>query len=244
MSSKRKYNELPKEEIPCPIDERLESKPNKTVFKIMLLGDCAVGKSSYFSRHCSDKSDYKFNKNYDTTQGWVIGKSHRNIGQYDFRFDIFDMAGQEQYEDLRENNFYGVDAIFLFYAVNNRKTKQSILTKWIPEIKKYLDACGMSNIPIAVIGNKYDLIDIPGCEVEVSECTNIRTPTLIGTYDEGPIRNFNISVKSGYNMYEPLTWVAQTLIKPQKKSFFGSYKQDIVIRPSSKKSKIQAYNWN
>lgn len=112
MSSKRKYDELPKEEIPCPVSERLESKPEKTSFKIMLLGDCAVGKSSFFVKHCSDKNDYKFKKDYDTTQGWVVGQSYRNIGQYEVRFDIFDMAGQEQYEDLRENNFYGVDAIF------------------------------------------------------------------------------------------------------------------------------------
>ena len=114
----------------------------------------------------------------------------------------------------------------------------------MPEIKKNLEICGLSNIPIAVIGNKYDLIDIPKCEVEVSECNNIRTATLIGTYDEGPIRNFNISVKSGYQFNDPLTWIAQTYLKPKTRTFWGSREQNIVIRPSQKKSKIRAYNWN
>jgi small GTP-binding protein len=188
--------------------EGLRSAPSKTLFKFSLLGDGGVGKTSYFTRlHEGNKNDYRFGKEYDATRGCNIGKAYYNMGKYELCAQMFDTAGQEKFGAFRDCYTAGVDGIIIVYDVTNKETKQSILTRWMPEIKRILKESNASNIPIAIVGNKNDKV-----RGNTYEFTGIRTATLTGAYKDGPVQHFDMSVKADEGLLDPINWLFEKIL--------------------------------
>ncbi len=136
--------------------------PSKTSIKIALIGDGGTGKTSYFNRvTMGDHPEYKFSKVYDATRGCNICQIEYMIGKYTITLHLFDTAGQEKYGTLRDSYLMGVDGIILMYDLGEKITKQNVLSKWIPDVKRVLTSSGNKvSVPIAVIGNKNDVLDL------------------------------------------------------------------------------------
>ena len=118
-------------------------------FKIIILGDCNIGKSCLLNKYINNQIENK----YSTTIGVDFGVKHININDSNIKLQIWDTAGQESFRSITRS-FYRLSAgIILMYSINNRKSFEN-LSSWLNDINKELN---YRNIPIFLIGNKCDL---------------------------------------------------------------------------------------
>ena len=125
------------------------------IFKIIVIGDPAVGKTSLLTNFCGEK----FNYEYVPTVGVNITKEPVTIKD-DMGKDItvnlmvWDIAGQPQFYMLHRPYFNGADGMMLVYDIT-RSSSFSNINNWFSTSVKY----GLSGIPRILIGNKIDLKD-------------------------------------------------------------------------------------
>ncbi|MHA2334170.1 MAG: GTP-binding protein [Candidatus Hodarchaeales archaeon] len=75
------------------------------------------------------------------------------IDEDDVKFQIWDLAGQNRYDQVRPGYYQGVMGCLLVYDILRRETLDST-PYWVHEISKY---SGYGAVPIILIGNKIDL---------------------------------------------------------------------------------------
>ncbi|MFX1310719.1 MAG: Rab family GTPase [Promethearchaeota archaeon] len=125
------------------------------IFKIIVIGDPAVGKTSLLTNFCGEKFEYE----YIPTVGVNITKEPVTIKD-DMGKDttvnlmIWDIAGQPQFYMLHRPYFNGADGMMLVYDIT-RSSSFSNVNNWFSTSVKY----GLSSIPRILIGNKIDLKD-------------------------------------------------------------------------------------
>ena len=134
-----------------------EGKQEMILYKILLLGNSSVGKTSFLLRFCDDK--------YDPETLTTIGVDYKKkfIKRHDKRIKlhICDTAGQERFRSIAKNQYKNADGIILMYDITNKKSFQDI-KDWISSIKDNVD---LDKIGLVISGNKKDLED----KREVSE---------------------------------------------------------------------------
>ena len=85
--------------------------------KILLLGDGAVGKTSFIRRFVVDK----FSDDYITTIGTKVTKKDLRIESpskaVELTFMIWDVLGQKGYKNIQESAFQGSKGALLVYDV-------------------------------------------------------------------------------------------------------------------------------
>src|SRR5437870_2332915 len=100
------------------------------VFKIILIGDSGVGKSSILYR----LSDDKFS---DVTS--TIGVDYKtkimNIDNKNIKLMIWDTAGQERFRAITSSYYRNVHGAILVYDITNRESFNN-LHKWITAIEQ------------------------------------------------------------------------------------------------------------
>jgi len=128
---------------------------SEMIYKIIVIGDPAVGKTSLLTNFCGDKFQYE----YVPTVGVNITKEKVTV-KNDMGKDtnvslmIWDVAGQPQFYMLHRPYFNGADGMMLVYDVT-RSSSFSNVNNWYSTAVKY----GLSGIPRILIGNKIDLKD-------------------------------------------------------------------------------------
>jgi len=119
-------------------------------FKLVLLGDSAVGKSSLVLRFVK-KQFYEYQ---ESTIGAAFLTQTVNVKDYTVKFEIWDTAGQERYHSLAPMYYRGAAAAIIVYDLTNLQSFVRAKT-WVKELQKQLNL----NIVIALAGNKLDLKD-------------------------------------------------------------------------------------
>lgn len=125
------------------------------IFKIIVIGDPAVGKTSLLTNFCGDKFEYE----YIPTVGVNITKEPVTIkddlgNDTTINLMVWDIAGQPQFYMLHRPYFNGADGMILVYDIT-RSSSFSNINNWFNTSVKY----GLSSIPRILIGNKVDLKD-------------------------------------------------------------------------------------
>jgi small GTP-binding protein len=121
------------------------------VFKLTILGDAAVGKTSLISQYVESS----FQEDYKPTLGANIIRKDLNINDTKVRLIMWDLAGQEKYNVIRSMYFQGCVGALLVYDITREKTFAAIKDKWLNDFKKYVEQEGA----YILIGNKKDLED-------------------------------------------------------------------------------------
>eukprot|EP00262_Sarcandra_glabra_P008771 TRINITY_DN2249_c1_g1_i1.p1 TRINITY_DN2249_c1_g1~~TRINITY_DN2249_c1_g1_i1.p1 ORF type:complete len:227 (+),score=26.02 TRINITY_DN2249_c1_g1_i1:125-805(+) len=120
------------------------------VFKIVLIGDSAVGKSQILSRFARNE----FSLDSKATIGVEFQTRTLVIHHKSVKAQIWDTAGQERYRAVTSAYYRGALGAMLVYDITKRQSFDHI-PRWLEELRSHAD----KNIVIILIGNKTDLED-------------------------------------------------------------------------------------
>ncbi|MFW9850220.1 MAG: GTP-binding protein [Candidatus Thorarchaeota archaeon] len=126
--------------------------PGEYRFKVVMLGDGAVGKTAITTRFTQEF----FDSDYKRTIGSDFAIKKLNIPDLDITvtLQVWDLAGQPRFEVVRQGFYRGARGGLLVYDVTRRRTFLNI-QHWKEECFKNLER----EIPLIVVANKVDLED-------------------------------------------------------------------------------------
>ncbi|KAI9072116.1 hypothetical protein K1719_015253 [Acacia pycnantha] len=118
------------------------------VFKVVLIGDSAVGKSQILARFARNE----FSMDSKATIGVEFQTRTLVIQHKTVKAQIWDTAGQERYRAVTSAYYRGAVGAMLVYDITKRQSFDHI-PRWLEELRNHAD----KNIVIILIGNKSDL---------------------------------------------------------------------------------------
>jgi len=162
-------------------------------YKVLLVGDGGVGKTTFVRRHKSGD----FERKYIPTIGvevvplsWYTSTKGQSI---QIVFNMWDTAGQEKFGVLRDGYYIGGQAAIIMFDVTSRMTYKNV-PNWHRDIVR---VC--MEIPIVLCGNK---VDVKERQVK---------PKTITFHRKKNIQYYEISVKSNYNYEKPFVYLLRKL---------------------------------
>lgn len=117
-------------------------------FKIVLLGEGAVGKTSLVLRYVENK----FNDKHLTTLQASFLTKKLNIGGKRVNLAIWDTAGQERFHALGPIYYRDSNGAILVYDITDEDSFTKV-KNWVKELKKMLG----NDIALCIAGNKIDM---------------------------------------------------------------------------------------
>ena len=120
-----------------------------TGFKISLLGESTVGKTSIVNAYSKNQFSY----NTVQTTGIVSVMKKKQFDNKEYKFKIFDTAGQERYKSLSNTTIQIADGFFMVFAVDNKESFYKIID-WINFIEDNVD---LEEKALYLIANKIDV---------------------------------------------------------------------------------------
>ena len=98
----------------------MQSDPKQVVaeFKLVLVGDGGVGKTTFVKRHLSGE----FEKKYIATQGVEVHPMPFYTSKGNIVFNVWDTAGQEKLGGLRDGYYIGGQCGIIMFDVCSRIT--------------------------------------------------------------------------------------------------------------------------
>ncbi|NXL50964.1 RAB17 protein, partial [Podilymbus podiceps] len=126
----------------------LEGIPPTYIYKVVLLGNTSVGKSSLAYRYV--KNDFKESL---PTVGCSFFTQTINLEVATIKFEIWDTAGQEKYHSVCHLYYRGAHAALVIYDIANKETLNRAKL-WLRDLEKEFLP---DEIVIALVGNKTDL---------------------------------------------------------------------------------------
>lgn len=117
-------------------------------FKLVLLGDSAVGKSCLVVRFVRDE----FFEFQEPTIGAAFLTQTVTVDDVTVKFEIWDTAGQERYRSLAPMYYRGAAAAIVVYDIT-KKDSFNGAKSWVKELQRR----GDPNVVIALAGNKADM---------------------------------------------------------------------------------------
>jgi len=121
---------------------------NKTYqFKLVLLGDTSVGKSSIVIRFVKGQ----FSEYQESTIGAAFLTQTVPVQDCTVKFEIWDTAGQERYHSLAPMYYRGAAAAIVVYDITSQESFHRAKS-WVKELQRQ----GSPDVVIALAGNKID----------------------------------------------------------------------------------------
>jgi small GTP-binding protein len=118
------------------------------IFKILLLGDSAVGKTCFLLRYADDT----FVENHISTIGLDYRLKMTTLENEKIaKIQIWDTAGQDRFKSITKNYYKGAHGIILIYDVTSIVSFTNI-KNWVMQIKENAN----EKVKIVLVGNKID----------------------------------------------------------------------------------------
>jgi len=165
-------------------------------FKIVVIGDGAVGKTSLIKKFTKGT----FEKDYVKTIGAQFSKYHKKINGDMIRLLFWDIAGQDDFNFLHPLFYKESKAAIIVYSLEENELGQNSFThikNWHEVLEKN---CG--NIPIVLFANKVDLVDE----------NSLATTEILKLVTEFNFLNFFFtSAKTGQGVVDAFTEIIERL---------------------------------
>ncbi|MBS7248029.1 MAG: Rab family GTPase [Candidatus Jordarchaeales archaeon] len=163
------------------------------LFKIVMVGDPAVGKTSLVMRYVQGF----FQHDYKATVGTQIMSKEVYVKGVTVKLSIWDIGGQEKFDTLAPAYYKGAAGGLAVFDLTRRETFDNI-PKWISRMQTYANP----NLAIIIVGNKSDLIE----ERQVSLDEAMEQADKLGfPYVE-------TSAKSGKNVIKIFELIAERIV--------------------------------
>jgi len=166
-----------------------QSSFNGPEFKLILVGDGGVGKTTFVKRHLTGE----FEKKYIATVGVEVHPLKFYTSRGPICFNVWDTAGQEKFGGLRDGYYIQGQSAVIMFDVTSRATYKNV-ANWHKDIVRVCD-----KIPIVLVGNK---VDVNERKVKPKQITFHRRKNL---------QYYDISAKSNYNFEKPFVYLARKL---------------------------------
>lgn len=152
------------------------------LFKILVIGDSGVGKSSLISKLCNGKMQ----DSYVSTIGVDFNVKTMIVDGKIIKLQIWDTAGQERFKSVTTSYYRGAIGVLIVYDINDKRSFDNI-KNWLREVNIHAS----ENICKFVIGNKKDKIHR---EIHISDAIDLAKD--IGA------KYYETSAKTGGNIEE------------------------------------------
>ncbi len=160
-------------------------------FKLILVGDGGVGKTTFVRRHMTGE----FEKRYVATRGVEVYPMPFMTNYGPILFNVWDTAGQERYGGLRDGYYIKGQCAIIMFDVTARVSYKSV-PNWHRDITRVCE-----HIPIVLCGNK----------VEVRKEDRKVKPKQITFQRKKNLQYYEISAKYNYNFEKPFLYIARKL---------------------------------
>jgi len=127
--------------------EQCRRKKKIVSYKLVLLGDASVGKSSSAERFVHGE----FFAYHQPTIGASFLPKKMNVDDREIKYEIWDTAGQERFRSLAPMYYRGAAAAVVMYDITDMQTFNGAKS-WVNELKLH----GSADVVIAFVGNKTD----------------------------------------------------------------------------------------
>lgn len=118
------------------------------MFKILIIGNSSVGKTSFLFRYADDS----FTSAFVSTVGIDFKVKTVIRREKKMKLQIWDTAGQERYRTITTAYYRGAMGFILMYDVTNEESFSSV-QDWVTQIKTY----SWDNAQVILVGNKSDM---------------------------------------------------------------------------------------
>merc|ERR1711931_530461 len=118
------------------------------MFKLLIIGNSAVGKTSFLFRYADDS----FTSAFVSTVGidFKVQTVFRNDKR--IKLQIWDTAGQERYRTITTAYYRGAMGFILMYDITNEESFRAV-ADWAGQVK----TCSWDNTQVVLVGNKCDM---------------------------------------------------------------------------------------
>lgn len=187
-------------------------------FKLVLLGESAVGKSSLVLRFVKGQFlDYQ-----ESTIGAAFLTQTVCLNDTTVKFEIWDTAGQERYHSLAPMYYRGAQAAIVVYDITVADSFDRA-KNWVKELQRQ----GNPNIVIALAGNKVDL----------EQRRAIQAQDAQDYADENGILFMETSAKTAANVNELFVAIAKKLPKTPPRPQSTQFTIEPVEKPTGDEQK-------
>ena len=186
-------------------------------FKIIIIGDTSVGKTSLMRRYIEGI----YNEKTLSTIGIELFKKEVSIQNKNYVMKIWDTCGQEKFRAISKNYYHNADGIMLLFDINSYDTFEH-LSGWIESINQNTS----KDTPFIIVASKCDLEHLV-TDQEIEEYSTKNKVKVIKT-----------SSKDNINVEEPFLYLGEEIIK---KGLFNINKNAELkeFKPIKKKRRIK-----
>lgn len=190
-------------------------------FKLVLLGDSSVGKSSIVNRFVKNS----FDEFRESTIGAAFLSQTIKVKESDdseettIKFEIWDTAGQERYKSLAPMYYRNANAALVVYDV----TQQDSIVKaqsWVNELKNKV---GDEDLVICLVGNKVDLCD----EESEDNKRAIATHEARSYAKEQGLLFYEVSARTGEGVQQIFQSIGEKLLETKKEEIAAAKNRQI-----------------
>mmetsp|Transcript_5151 Transcript_5151/g.5903 ORF Transcript_5151/g.5903 Transcript_5151/m.5903 type:complete len:206 (-) Transcript_5151:41-658(-) len=162
------------------------------LFKILLIGNSGVGKSSLLLRFADDT----YTDNFMPTIGVDFKIRTLEVDGRTIKLQIWDTAGQERFKTITSSYYKGAHGIIVVYDMTDKESFKNI-DNWMNEVEKHAS----DNVSRILVGNKCDL----------EESRQVTTDEGKELADQYNIRFMETSAKESANVEEAFTLMTKEI---------------------------------
>jgi len=175
--------------------------------KLVVVGDGAVGKTSLLMTYSQGTFPTEYVPtvfdNYSVEIDVMINDQQKTI-----ELELWDTAGQEEYDRLRPLSYRNTDVFLIVFSVASNVSMENIRSKWRPEIIHYA-----KDTPWLLVGSMSDLRDRP----EQSQLEGKPVPKEQGeslARELGAVNYIECSAKTDFNVKVVFDLAITSVVNP------------------------------
>ena len=185
-----------------------KNKSMSFIFKIVLIGDGRVGKTSLRRIHMGEGfvNEYLDTVGADFSYYKEVDEGANQV----FKYSIWDLAGQPHFKSIRPMFYKGAFGALLCFDLTRKETLDN-LQSWIDELILNTNGVG---VPIIIVANKFDLYDENNSEHIKFSIINEKVKDLQTKYEgKFEIDFVKTSAKDGFNIGKAFFELRKSIFK-------------------------------
>ncbi|KAK7904957.1 hypothetical protein WMY93_017564 [Mugilogobius chulae] len=176
---------------------RKMAKQYDILFRLLMLGDSGVGKTSMLRRF----TESEFESSHISTIGVDFKMKTLEIDGIKVRVQIWDTAGQERYKTITKQYYRRAQGIILVYDITSESSFQHI-SKWVGDVDEFAP----HQVQRILVGNKSD--EQSNRQVPLEQGAKLATSYGMDFFETSASANRNIN--------ESFTRVAELVLQAHK----------------------------